>query len=86
MLNWLKRILGISPVETTKPLVLTEAEQVKEVAKPKKQAKKPAAKKTKKIDYTSMSKKDLLNEAKKRGIPANASLKKERIIERLQNS
>lgn len=93
MLNWLKGLLGIAPVETKQePLVLENpiVEEPKATAKPK--VKKTATKKAapKKIeaaiDFTSMNKTQLLAEAKARGVKANASLKREEILERLKNA
>lgn len=82
MLNWLKNILGVAApkpkAEAPKPV------QAKKPAKPKKQAKKPAAKKTS-IDLTSMKKNELLAHAKKAGAKANASMKKDEIIDAIKN-
>lgn len=58
-------------------------EQAKTVAKPKKQAKKPAKKVA--IDFDAMSKTELLAYAKTNGVKANASLKKEEILDRIKN-
>ena len=88
MFKWLKNIFG----SKSEPLVLTQeqrvetkVEQAEPVAKPKKQAKKPATKKVATVDLDAMSKKDLLAEAKKRSIKANASLSKEEILKRIKN-
>jgi hypothetical protein len=67
-----------------------KVEQPKPVAKTKKQAKKPAPKKkaatkTASADLDSMNKTQLLAEAKKRGVKANASLKKAEILEAIKN-
>ena len=62
---------------------------VEETPKPKKAAKPKAKKTTKKKaveDFSALSKKGLLEEAKARGIKANASLKKEELIERLKSA
>lgn len=96
MFNWLKRLFGFdipdTPViaETPAPEVKEEpkSEQAKSVAETKKQVEKPAPKKTatkkaKAVDLSSMNKTQLLAEAKKRGIKANASLKKDEILERI---
>ena len=99
MLKWLKSLFGFdtpdTPVIAQEPVKAPEpkVEQAKPVAEPKKQAKKPAAKKTatKKSakkeagDLDSMNKTQLLAEAKKRGVKANASLKKDEILERIKN-
>ena len=101
MFNWLKKLFGSdtpdTPViaqepakEAPKATVGKVAEVKSEIpAKPK--AKKTATKKTasKKADkggnLDSMNKTQLLAEAKKRGVKANASLKKEEILERIKN-
>jgi hypothetical protein len=86
MLTWVKNILGITPKREA--LVLTEEQKITETTSPK--AQKTAAKSKKKaqknVDLTVMSKKELLAEAKSRGVPANASLKKEVILERLKSA
>ena len=104
MFGWLKKLFGSSApsvevveqavVEAPKEKVqshvskVVKVEQAEAPAKPKKQAKKPAAKpkasKVKAADLDSMNKKQLLEEAKKRGVKANASLKKEEILERIK--
>ena len=92
MFKWLKNIFGSKP----EPIVLTKEQRVETkvepkvvqaepVAKPKKQAQKPATKKAAKVNLDGMSKKDLLAEAKKRSIKANASLSKEEILKRIKN-
>jgi hypothetical protein len=91
MLNWIKRLLGIAPVESKQePLVLTQEMYVEETTKPKKtttqKPKTSTKKKEKTLDYSTMKKDELLAYAKEKGIKANASLKKEEIIERIQNS
>jgi hypothetical protein len=100
MFNWLKNLFGgkeeVVPTPTpalkeaaVEAIKTAEAEQAKPVAKPKTQPKKPATKKTAKkeaVDLDSMNKTQLLAEAKKRGIKANASLKKEEVLERIKNA
>ena len=89
MLKWLKSLFGFDTPDT--PVIVKEPEpKVEETVKPKTQAKKPATKKsaTKKseaADLDSMNKTQLLAEAKKRGVKANASLKKDEILERIKN-
>ena len=94
MLTWFKSIFGITPKReeaiaanvTSTPLVLEDP--VVEAPKPKKKAA-PKPKKTTKvesIDLDSLSKTQLLAEAKKRGIKANASLKKEEILDRIRSA
>jgi hypothetical protein len=96
MFNWLKSLFGFDTPDT--PVIAQEpepkVEQAKPVAKPKKQAEKPAAKKTatkkstkkETVDLDSMNKTQLLAEAKKRGVKANASLKKDEILERIKSA
>ena len=87
MFNWLKRLLGIAPVEVKQePLVLeTPVVETKPkkttTAKPKKTTtKKAAPKKKAAVDLSSMKKDELLAHAKKVGAKANASMKKGDII------
>jgi hypothetical protein len=75
--------------KTTEPEPAKEAlKEVYEADKPKAQAKKPA-KKTKakkdssKCDFSKLTKAQLLAEAKHRGVKANASMKKQDILDRL---
>ena len=63
---------------------LKKAEPKKAATKPKKAAAKKTAK-AEKVDLDSMNKSQLLEEAKKRGVKANASLKKDEILERIKN-
>lgn len=87
MLNWFKKLLGVTPVETKveQPLVLTEpvVEKTKKPTTEKTKSKKTNKKEI--IDLSGLSKTQLLAEAKKRGIKANASLKKEELLQRLSN-
>ena len=90
MFTWLKNLFGSKqePLELTPEMrveepVALEAEQAEKPAKPKKQTKKSAKKET--VDLNSLNKTELLAEAKKRGVKANASLKKEEILERIKN-
>ena len=94
MFGWIKSLFGKKKIE---PLVLTQedlaparepkVEQAEPVAEPKKQAKKPATKKSKKgtgtCDFSKLTKTQLLAEAKHRGVKANASMKKQDILDRL---
>jgi hypothetical protein len=99
MFNWLKKLFGSDVPET--PVIAQEPKkevksQVGKVVKvepapaPKKsapkKAKKTATKKADKVDLDSMNKSQLLEEAKKRGVKANASLKKDEILERIKNA
>jgi hypothetical protein len=87
MLGWFKEVFGITP-KREEPMVL-KTEQRVDITPPeiKKTATKP--KKTAKvqtIDLESLGKNELLAEAKKRGVKANASLKKEEILARIKNA
>lgn len=90
MLLWLKRLLGVAPVESKQEtLVLAQEMRVEETPAPKKTTtqkpktttKKAAPKKKEAaVDLASMKKDELLAHAKKVGAKANASMKKEDII------
>lgn len=98
MFNWLKKLFGGNSVDS--PMVDTPVEIVKEATpeplvledpvvespKPKKAKSKKSAKKVETVDLDSLNKTQLLEEAKKRGVKANASLKKEEIVERIKNA
>lgn len=94
MFNWIKRLLGNNPPEEPTTIVVTAPEPlvledpVNEAPKPKKTtaAKPKKTKKVETIDLDSMSKTQLLAEAKSRGIKANASLKKDEILERIKSA
>ena len=91
MFNWLKNLFG----KKSEPLILTNpikyedgvkvTERPSEPKPTKSKAQKPKKSVTKetKVDLDSMSKKDLLAHAKANGIKANASLKKDELIERI---
>ena len=93
MLTWLKRLFEVVPEKT--PLVLTDpikyedevkvTERPPEPAPTKPKTKKAKAKKFKAVDLDSMTKGQLLDEAKKRGVKANASLAKGEILKRIKN-
>lgn len=89
MFNWFKNLFSLSTNEVKQQtLVLNEVVPVEVTSEeaPKKTApKKKAAKKETLVDLDSMNKTQLLAEAKKRGIKANASLKKEELLERIKN-
>ena len=91
MFNWLKKMLGTAPAEPVQePLVLENpiVEEKPAPAKPKtqKSVAKPKKKAQKSVDLDSMSKTQLLAEAKKRGIKSNASMKKADILAAINNS
>ena len=71
-----------------KPLGKTTATKTKKAttAKPKKTTKKAAPKKKVAVNLDGMSKADLLAHAKANGIKANASLKKDEILERIKSA
>ena len=92
MFTWLKKLFGSDVPDTPviaqaveKETVTSTVGKVAEVkgdipaSKPKKTTKKSATKKAEAVDLDSLNKTQLLAEAKKRGVKANASLKKEEI-------
>lgn len=87
MLLWLKRLLGIVPVEVKKePLVLADPVVEETPAPAKLKAKKAAPKKKEAaIDLESMTKNKVLAHAKTVGAKANASMKKADIIAAIKN-
>ena len=90
MINWLKKILGFSKPEPVAPVVESTPEPTaKKVTKPKTTKKKSTSTKKKGdgkgCDFDKLTKTQLLKEAKHRGIPANASLKKSELVARLKN-
>ena len=97
MFSWIKNLFS----KKTEPLLLTDPikheDEVKvteslpepapikpKIEKPKK--KKAPTKKVDAVDFDSMNKTQLLAEAKNRGVKANASLKREELLERLKTS
>jgi len=95
MLNWLKRMLGIAPIEPKQEtLVLAQDIRVEETAKPKKETTTKPKKTTKKaapkkkeaaVDLATMKKDELLAHAKKLDIKANASMNKAALLEAIKN-
>lgn len=89
MFNWFKNLFSTSTNEVKQETIVLEDVVPVEVISnetPKKTApKKKAAKKETLVDLDSMNKTQLLAEAKKRGVKANASLKKEELLERIKN-
>lgn len=88
MFTWIKRLFGYdvpdTPVIAQNPL----KEDLKEVYKADKPAKKATAKTTKKkakVALNSMKKNELLAHAKANGIKANASMNKAALIEAIKN-
>jgi hypothetical protein len=87
MFIWFKEFFGITP-KREEPMILKTEQHVdiappatkKTTTKPKKTAKVEA------VDLDSLGKNELLAEAKKRGIKANASLKKEEILARIKSA
>ena len=92
MFGWLKRIFAGKVEKVDLNAAVENIDKVKEkVATAKPVAKKAETKakskaKEKIVDFSALSKKSLLEEAKARGIKANASLKKEELIERLKSA
>lgn len=90
MFSWFKNLFA----KKSEPLVLTDPiknEEVQVVETPAEPTPKPKKKKapTKKVDavdFDALNKTQLLVEAKARGVKANASLKREEILERLKNA
>lgn len=93
MLKWIKGLFGKKdipqeayvdePVVIETPVVKQEeAKTVTKLTKAAKKQKKAAST----VDYTTMTKDELLREAKKKKIKANASLKKDELIERLKSA
>ena len=97
MFTWLKKLFGSDVSDT--PVIaqapkkevqshvgkIVKVEQATVPAKPKKQAKKPAAIKAAKVDLDSMKKDELLAHAKAKGIKANASMNKAALITAIKN-
>ena len=75
MFNWLKKLFGSDVPDT--PVIAQEP--VKKTVK-----KTATKKKTAKVDLDGMSKTELLALAKKKGVKANASLKKAELVKRLK--
>ena len=99
MFNWIKKLFGYSDTEVKEetakndafPFPTAETSEKSwpdaiQTEQPVKKTKTKKAPKTKKetVDYSTMNKKQLLDLCKTRGIKANASLKREEIVERLQ--
>ena len=101
MFNWFKKLLGVSSLEEEVAKAMDEAvkednivEAVsapKTAPKPKAKAKAPTKttkKKTtgKSCDFDKLTKKQLLAEAKHRGVKANASMSKADILEKVKSA
>ena len=99
MFNWLKKLFGSDVPDTPviaqdpKPEAKSHVGKVTKVepspnlkkSEPKKSAPKTKKAKAEKVDLDSMNKTQLLAEAKKRGVKANASLKKDEILNKIKN-
>jgi len=92
MFKWLKRLFGNASSELQEDTVAnivnetTAPEPVAEATpadKPKKKSKKGSGKT---CDFSKLTKTQLLAEAKHRGVKANASMKKQDILDRLNAS
>ena len=88
MLNWFKRILGYGSVPAVIETVMAEPTPKKTPAKKKATTKKASTKKktTGSCDFDKLNKAQLLKEAKKRGVKANASLTKAEILSRVKSA
>jgi len=78
MFGWLKRLFGSTPVDIKSGSVVNV---INETEKPKKKTK--SKKDSSKCDFSKLTKTQLLTEAKHRGVKANASMKKQDILDRL---
>lgn len=95
MFTWLKKLFGTDvpdtpviaqqPKEEVQSQVSKKVEQVKPIAKTKKQIKKTTTKKTASVDLDSMKKNELLDHAKAKGVKANASMNKAALIDAIKN-
>jgi|SaaInlLV_10m_DNA_1039704.scaffolds.fasta_scaffold61338_2 hypothetical protein len=79
MWSWIRSLLG-KDVPTVINELSKENSTPKKATKPKTKAKKAA---TKTCDFSKLTKDQLLKEAKKRGVKANASLTKAELVKRL---
>lgn len=79
MWSWIKSLVW-KDIPTVINDLSSEEQAPKKTAKPKTKSKKTA---TKTCDFSKLTKEQLLKEAKKRGVKANASLKKSELIKRL---
>ena len=78
MFGWLKRLFGSTSEDIKSGSVVNV---INETEKPKKKTK--SKKGTGKCDFSKLTKTQLLAEAKHRGVKANASMKKQDILDRL---
>ena len=78
MFGWLKRLFGSTSEDIKSGSVVNV---INETEKPKKKTK--SKKGTGKCDFDKLTKTQLLAEAKHRGVKANASMKKQDILDRL---
>jgi len=76
---------NLAPYKVESPASESKTVKAPKPKAAKKTAPKITAKKSKTADLDSMNKTELLAEAKKRGIKANASLKKDEVLERIKN-
>jgi hypothetical protein len=86
MFNWFKKLFGSDVPDTPEIAKVQVKEEVKVEAKPATTKKTPAKKTTAKkasVDLDSMTKKELLALCKEKGIKANASLKRDELVARL---
>ena len=81
MIRWIKRLFTRNeqkPLVLTNPIVVPDSEKM-----PTEVEKEHINEETQTIDYMSMTKPQLLEEAKNRGIPVKSGLKKSEIIAKL---
>ena len=78
MFGWLKRLFGSTSEDIKSGSVVNV---INETEKPKKKTK--SKKDSSKCDFSKLTKTQLLAEAKHRGVKANASMKKQDILDRL---
>ena len=88
MFKWCKRILGYGSVPEVIETVLAPEAKSKTQTKKKATTKKASTKKktTGSCDFDKLNKAQLLKEAKKRGVKANASLTKAEILSRVKSA
>ena len=91
MFGWIKSLLGLdkSISNAVTQALKEDAERealrtVYEIDKPKKTAPKKSKKGSDECDFSKLTKTQLLAEAKHRGVKANASMKKQDILDRLE--
>lgn len=84
MFTWLRNLFATKP----EPLILIDPVEVREEVSVPKKPKKVTSKKVSipTVDLESLSKTQLLDLAKSRGVKANASLKRDEILARIESA